>query len=156
MHIGGILMSNVDWDRYGDDLIGMNDKIKDLFKAIDSYASMYKSNRDEGYLDEDVENILFLEQKKVGDDYGYSEWEDSMKCNCSKKNKHIQDIEKIFIDIGEMDDIREIPMPLLSVYRAVIDSLFYSQGRYTKLFILLIMDRIASGDKISDIITNKE
>jgi hypothetical protein len=149
-------MSNVDWDRYGDDLIGMNDKIKDLFKAIDSYASMYKSNRDEGYLDEDVENILFLEQKKVGDDYGYSEWEDSMKCNCSKKNKHIQDIEKIFIDIGEMDDIREIPMPLLSVYRAVIDSLFYSQGRYTKLFILLIMDRIASGDKISDIITNKE
>ena len=86
-------MSNVDWDRYGDDLIGMNDKIKDLFKAIDSYASMYKSNRDEGYLDEDVENILFLEQKKVGDDYGYSEWEDSMKCNCSKKNKHIQDIE---------------------------------------------------------------
>ena len=149
-------MSNVDWDKYGDDLIGMNDEIKDLFKAIDFYASMYKSNRDEGYLDKDVENILFLEQKKVGDDYGYSEWEDSMKCNCSKKNKHIQDIEKIFIDIGEMDDIREIPMPLLSVYRAVIDSLFYSQGRYTKLFILLIMDRIASGDKISDIITNKE
>ena len=149
-------MSNVDWDKYGDDLIGMNDEIKDLFKAIDSHASMYKSNRDEGYLDEDVENILFLEQKKVGDDYGYSEWEDSMKCNCSKKNKHIQDIEKIFIDIGEMDDIREIPIPLLSVYRAVIDSLFYSQGRYTKLFILLIMDRIASGDKISDIITNKE
>jgi hypothetical protein len=156
MHIGGILMSNVDWDKYGDDLIGMNDEIKDLFKVIDSYASMYKSNRDEGYLDEDVENILFLEQEKVGDDYGYSEWEDSMKCNCSKKNKHIQDIEKIFIDIGEMDDRREIPMPLLSVYRAVIDSLFYSQGKYTKLFILLIMDKIAGGDKISDIITNKE
>ena len=47
-------------------------------------------------------------------------------------------------------------MPIVAVYRAVINSLFYSQGRYTKLFILLIMDRIASGDKISDIITNKE
>ena len=139
----------IKFDKYIDDLIGMDSDIKKLVKAIDLYGSKYIDN-------EEIENALFIEAGKFGDDYGYSEWEDSMKCNCSKKNKHIQDIEKIFIDIGEMDDIREIPMPLLSVYRAVINSLFYNQGRYIKLFILLIIETILSGDKFSNIIPNKE
>ena len=149
-------MSNVDWDKYGDDLLGMNDEIKKLIKAVDSYASMYKDKDSYGYIDKDVFNMLCLEQEKFGDDYGYTEWEDSMKCKCSRKDKHIQDIKNIFIEIGELDDRKDVPMPIVAVYRAVINSLFYSQGRYTKLFILLIIETILSGDKFSNIIPNKE
>tara|TARA_R100000781_G_scaffold1887_2_gene3307 strand:+ start:285 stop:686 length:402 start_codon:yes stop_codon:yes gene_type:complete len=129
-------MSNVDWDRYGDELLGMNDEIKDLCKAIESYCHSFKDSNS-GELDKDVEEFLDRELDKHGGSFGYSEW--------------IEDVDKInsiTIDVGRMMDMREIAMPITKVFGAVIDKLIYNDGiDCRKLFVLLLIDYICSAGK---------
>ena len=126
-------MSNVEWDKYGDELLGMNDEIKNLYKAIESYCHSFK-NSNSGKLDKDVEKFLDRELDKHGGSFGYSEWIDD-----------VDKINSITIDVGCMMDMREIAMPITKVFRAVIEKLHYNEGiDCRKLFILLFIEHICS------------